>query len=122
MCGIRTWACPISIYASDRGCYTPLPRFPKVTQDITLKVSSDLSYQDLSDCVSEEISNMRPENTFTELAPLDIFQREDDSGHKNVTFRLEIASYDRTLTDPEVNKLLDGVAEAAKGKFGAERL
>lgn len=102
--------------------YTPLPHFPKVSQDVSLKVPADLQYQDLFDCAWEEIQKSRPENSFAELSPLDIFQRDDDVKHKHVTFRLEIASYDRTLTDPEVNKLLDGVADAAKTKFGAERL
>lgn len=107
------------VHAND---YTPLPRFPKVTQDITLKVASDVPYQELFDDAWAEIQDSRPQNSFAELQPLDIFQREDDTGHKHVTFRLEIASYDRTLTDPEVNKLLDGVTEAAKSKFNAERL
>ncbi len=35
--------------------YVPLPRFPKVTQDITLKVPADLAYQDLFDFVSDEV-------------------------------------------------------------------
>ncbi|HVX48366.1 MAG TPA: phenylalanine--tRNA ligase subunit beta [Candidatus Saccharimonadales bacterium] len=107
---------------TDTDRYTPLPRFPKVTQDITLKVAADLPFQELFDCVWEEVEKSRPENSLAKLSPLDIFQREDSDGQKHVTFRLEIASYDRTLTDPEVNKLLDRVAAAAKAKFGAERL
>jgi phenylalanyl-tRNA synthetase beta chain len=102
--------------------YVPLPRFPKVTQDVTLKVPADLSYQDLFDFASQELGKVQPKNTLPNLSPRDIFQREDDEGHKQITFRLEIASYNRTLTDPEVNKLLDTIATAAKTKYGAERI
>ena len=102
--------------------YVSLPRFPKVTQDITLKVPADLAYQELYDFVSDELSKAQPKNTLLGLRPRDIFQREEDKAHKQVTFHLKIASYDRTLTDPEVNKLLDSVAAAAKTKFGAERI
>lgn len=101
--------------------YAPLPRFPKVTQDITLKVSADLSYQELSDFLQDQLDKAKPQETLFSLSPLDIFQPEK-AHHKNVTFRLTIASYERTLTDAEVNKLLDEVAAAAKTKFSAERI
>lgn len=111
-----------SIISRDGTAYVPLPRFPKVTQDITLKVSADLNYAELHDFVWGELEKARPGRTHAQLDPRDIFQREDDKAHKQVTFRFEIASYERTLTDPEINKLLDGAAAAAKEKFGAERV
>ncbi len=102
--------------------YVTLPRFPKVSQDITLKVLGSLAYQDLFDFVWSELSSAQPKNTLPSLGPRDIFQRPEDQDHKQITFHLEIASYDRTLTDAEVNKMLDVVAEAAHEKFGAERI
>ncbi|HVV67388.1 MAG TPA: phenylalanine--tRNA ligase subunit beta [Candidatus Saccharimonadales bacterium] len=102
--------------------YTALPRFPAVTQDITLKVPADMEYQTLCDFLWGQVEELRPRNTRVQISPRDIFQREDDEEHKQVTFRLEIASYERTLTDPEVNKVLDEAAAAAKEKFGAERV
>ncbi len=102
--------------------YVALPRFPKVTQDITLKVSADLKFQELSDFVHGEVEKSQPKNSFSELEPRDIFQRQDDKKHKQVTFHLRIASYDRTLTDTEVNKLLDSMAAAAHKRFGAQRI
>lgn len=107
---------------TDANNYVALPRFPKVSQDITLKVAEDLSYQELFDCVSEEIQKAQPKNSFIKLSPLDIFQRPEDQEHKQITFHLEIANYDRTLTDTEVNKLLESAAAAAHKKIGAERI
>jgi phenylalanyl-tRNA synthetase beta chain len=102
--------------------YESISRFPKVTQDMTLRLPADVPYQALDGLVAEQIAALRPERSYTSLLPIDIFQREDDAEHKQITFRLEIASYERTLTDPEVNKLLDEVAAAAKAKFDAERI
>lgn len=102
--------------------YVPLPRFPKVTQDITLKVAANLPYQELYQFVWDELAKVQPEHTLPTLGPLDIYQREDDAEHKQVSFRLAIASFERTMTDTEVNNLLDTVAAAAKEKFGAERV
>ena len=108
---------------SEKGLkYQPLPRFPKVSQDITLKVPTELSYQELAGFAEALLEELKAEQTLLALSPLDIYQRDDDTEHKQVTFRLEIASYERTLTDAEVNKLLDTLAAAAHDKFGAERV
>lgn len=102
--------------------YAPLPRFPKVTQDITLKVAADLTFQELYDFFWNELARVRPASTLPMLQALDIYQREDDPAHKQITFRLSIASYEKTLTDTEVSKLLDAAAGAAREKLGAERI
>jgi phenylalanyl-tRNA synthetase beta chain len=102
--------------------YVPLSRFPKVTQDITLKIPAELTYQELFAFLKEETSKAKPKNALAALTPVDIYQKADDQAHKQVTLRLTIASYDRTLTDTEVNKLLEAVAGAARERFGAERI
>ncbi len=100
--------------------YRPISRFPKVQQDISLKVLAKLSYGELFDFVKESLD--APNNTLVEWIPLDIYQSKDDKIHKHVTFRMSIVSYERTMTDQEVNKLLDEIAANAHEKFGAERI
>lgn len=103
--------------------YVALPRFPKVTQDITLKVPVVLSYQQLFDFVlNSSHKSSRPERTLSSLGPIDIFQKEDEPEHKRITLRFTLASHDRTLTDEEVNRLLDEVAAAAQIELQAERI
>jgi len=101
--------------------YEALPRFPKVTQDITLRISSELPFADLSDFVIRVLSEVKPGQARLGVKPLGIFQREDDSAHKQVSFRVELASYEKTLRDVEVSKLLDELAVRAKEHFSAER-
>jgi phenylalanyl-tRNA synthetase beta chain len=102
--------------------YVPLPRFPKVEQDMCLRIGSEMSFQQLYDFVREQIAMSQPENVYVVISPVDIYQREGDKAHKQITVRLSIASYERTLTDAEVAKLLDVVASAAHAKFNAERV
>ena len=100
--------------------YTPLPRFPAVLQDITLKIPTKLTYQELYDYLQKELNQTKPDNSLAAFSPIDIYQKEED--HKNVTLRLKIASYERTLTDAEVNKLLDQIAKIAKTELAAQRI
>jgi phenylalanyl-tRNA synthetase beta chain len=98
--------------------YVPISRYPKVEQDITLRVPAELPYGSLEVFISDELTSI--ENTHFTVAPLDIFQKDKD--HKNISFRVTVSSYDKTLTAEEVNKLLDDIAAKANNSLQAERV
>lgn len=102
--------------------YRPLSRFPKVTQDISLKVGSSVSYQSLAEAFQAAVDELKPDRTYVQLEPLGIYQAAADQEHKSVTLRLIIVSYDRTLTDKEVNHLLEQAASSLNQSLGAERI
>ena len=102
--------------------YIPLPKFPKINQDICLRVESSMNYSTLFETVWDEIGQNKPEATFFNLSLVDIFGKEDDPNHKQITLRLIISAYDRTLTSDLVSELLDRVANKAHESLGAERV
>lgn len=108
--------------AGRAGGYTQLPRFPKVNLDICLAVPASTSAQELYNFVRQKIADVRPEDTLDDLSFLDIYQREDDKEHKQITFHYSIASFVKTMTDTEALALLNHAAEEAKKEFGAERI
>lgn len=108
--------------ATPQSRYKPLPKFPAVTQDICLRVPAELPYGDLYQFVREHLHQNRPDQTSHTLTPVDIYQRDNDPDHKQITLRLAIASFERTLTDDEVNNLLDSIAQAAHQQYAAERV
>jgi len=102
--------------------YIPLPRFPKTEQDMTLRVSVEFSHHEVFDFISKELTTIQPKKTLRRLRVIDRYQSPESPGLVNITFRLELTSYEKTLRDHEVSKLLDDVALLAKEKFGAERI
>ncbi len=108
--------------ASAEKTYAPLSRFPAVTQDISLKVSDHVQYEDVFSLVWLVVNEHKPGECDVQLMPLSIYQSADTTAYKTITLRLVIASYDKTLTDQDVTQVLDTVAAAAKEKFDAERL
>jgi len=102
--------------------YRPLSRFPKVTQDISLKVASDVSYESLLSSVRQAVNENQPGECEYLLTPLSIYQPEDDASQKTITLRLAIASYEKTLTDKDVSAILDAVTSEAAKKLNAERI
>ncbi len=103
--------------------YKPLSRFPSTEQDISFKVSVDVSYAQLTSCVAQELVAAQEEQGYeTKLVPVDIYQDSKDVTHKHITLRITLTHDDRTLTTEEVNKLLDKIATQAKSKLKATRL
>ena len=112
----------LSLLSERKTTYMPLPKFPKVTQDISLRVPSNVQYGSLFETLQAALTKSKPENTHAELEPIDIYASKDTAADKHVTFRLAIASYDRTLTADLVNNLLDAVAASAAKKYSAVRI
>ncbi len=102
--------------------YQPLPRFPEVSQDICLKVPSANSFGTVEKLVQETLQSNKPDHTRLTLNTLDIYQRPDDTDHKQITFSVQLASYERTLTSKDLSALMEKVAAAAKEKLNAEQI
>lgn len=102
--------------------YQKLSRFPRLEQDICLKIPSDVLYGTLYDCVKKATTELQSKETLVHLTPIDIYQRDDDPEHKQITFRVSMTNYSRTLTDEEGTKVLDHIAEKAKHELVADRI
>jgi len=99
--------------------YTAISKFPKVEQDISLRVSESQAYQPVFGELLAGLQELSGESLQTTLTPLDIYQKDND---KHFTFRLSAAHHGKTLKATEINSLLDKLADRAKQKFNAERI
>jgi phenylalanyl-tRNA synthetase beta chain len=102
--------------------YNALPKFPKVMQDITLRVPATLPHATLHGFVKDYLEKHKEDRTKLTVIDKDIYQRQDDKDYKQVTFSISIASYEKTMRDEEVNKLLDNLVLATKAQIDAERV
>lgn len=102
------------------GRYHPMLKFPATEQDVCLKVSTETSYAQLQKLVSEVLAH--DARIRVSIDPLDIYQRQDDAVHKQITFRITLQHHDRTLTTSEVNELLEGMVNSVNTSIGAERI
>lgn len=101
--------------------YTPLSRFPSVTQDISLRVATDISHDKLFNLAQETIMMILPSEVIARVETIGIYQ-PNDSDTKTITFRIKVTSYERTLTDSEVTGYLDTLTEQTTQKLQAVRI
>lgn len=101
--------------------YVPLSRFPKLTQDISLKVQTAIMFGDVQATADAALDQFRSDLLRLTLAPLGVYQPAD-GGTKTITLRLTAVHYERTLTDAEVTTYLDAIATAAAENHSAEKV
>ncbi len=88
--------------------YQPLSRYPGTERDICFQVNRDSAYSDVVR-PAEEI--LRTTGLITAVRPLDIYQPEEGDT-KNITVRINLTSYEKTMTNDEVTAVIDKVIEA----------
>ncbi len=85
--------------------YQPLSRYPGTERDICFQVSNETTYAQIAQTAQDAL---RESGLITSLEPLDIYQPEDGTT-KNITVRIKLASYDKTLTNEEVTAVVERV-------------
>jgi len=87
--------------------YEPLSKYPSTDRDICFQVKSGVSYDQVYSAAKQALADA---NVHTSVAPLDIYQPESGET-KNITLRITLGAYDRTLTGDEVHTIMAEVTE-----------
>ncbi|MDR2063987.1 MAG: phenylalanine--tRNA ligase subunit beta [Candidatus Nomurabacteria bacterium] len=96
--------------------YRPLPRYPSAKRDMTFKIDSALPYAQLESLVHQTLEDG---DVWFQLEPVSIYQGENET-KKNISFRLNFASFNKTLTSAEIADIIKTIADKTAEKLGAE--
>lgn len=102
---------------SAKDSYAPLSRYPSVTRDVCFRVGADVSYGQLYESIAGvEVSA----NTDVKIEPIDIYQAEQDTDSKQITFRINITDHEKTLDSKEAENIISSITNRAAEAVGAE--
>lgn len=87
--------------------YEPLSKYPAAERDVSFRVASDVTYQQVYGAAEEALSDSVLRTT---IAPLDIY-RPESGDTKNIALRFTLSSYDKTLTGDEVHEIMSAVTD-----------
>lgn len=96
--------------------YQPLSRYPRVSQDISIKVATDISYQAIFQTSFKSID----QHYNPSVTPISIFQSSQDKTHKTITLHIELVSYQQTLTSQQAHTVIDEVGEKLEKTYQAQ--
>jgi phenylalanyl-tRNA synthetase beta subunit len=90
-------------------------QYQTVKRDITFRVSAELEYAKLANLICKTLAEQK---LWFECEPISIWQG-DDKSTKNISFNLTFASYEKTLTGPEIAEIVDEITNTAAKQLNA---
>ncbi|HEM61769.1 MAG TPA: phenylalanine--tRNA ligase subunit beta, partial [Chloroflexi bacterium] len=94
----------------------PLPRFPSVTQDMSLVLPEEVPAQEVEDAIRKSGGRL-----LVGVDLFDVYRGEPiPAGRKSLAYSLTYRHEERTLTDKEVSKVHSRIASQLSKQLGAE--
>lgn len=100
---------------SELPSFTPLSRYPSSSRDLAVVVDEEVSVSDVMNSVREKVGT-----DLESLTLFDIYRGKGiDSQRKSVALGLTWQSASRTLTDDEINNLMDSIITTLQTRYNA---
>ena len=96
--------------------YQALPKFPAVTRDISMLINEKVIVKEIEQTIRENAGRLM-EN----LKLFDVYKGNQVlAGHKSVSYSISFRAAERTLTDDDVNPVMERIVKGLEEKFGAK--
>lgn len=96
--------------------YKPLPKYPSMARDIALVVKEQVLVGDI-----EKIILKHGQGIIEKVELFDIYRGDQiEEGLKSIAFSIIYRSYEKTLTEEEVNKTLTNIINDLENTLGAK--
>ena len=96
--------------------FKPLPKYPSINRDIAIIVAEQISVDQINKTILGFNSQI-----IKKVELFDVFRgKQIERGYKSVAFSIIFQAEDRTLTDEEVDKMMESVKIQLKNCFQAE--
>ena len=96
--------------------YKQLPKYPAITRDIAMVVSDEINVRQIEDVFRKTRSNI-----LESYELFDVYKgKQVGEGLKSVAYSLSFRAADKTLTDDEVNTVMENIISELEKKLNAK--
>lgn len=88
--------------------YQPFSKFPYIVRDIALWVPADTEPESVLALIAKEAGEL--------AVRTELFDRFEKEGRVSLAFRLVFQSFERTLTEQEVNAIMEKISAALQAQ------
>ena len=86
--------------------YEPISKFPTVKRDLSFVVEKNVVFKDIKDVIQKSGGKL-----LSGLQLFDIYEDKKLGNNKSLAFSLEFSSFDKTLTDEEINPIIGKIVK-----------
>jgi phenylalanyl-tRNA synthetase beta chain len=97
-----------SLYKAQKksSVYEPISKFPTVKRDLSFVVEKNVVFKDIKDVILKSGGKL-----LSGLQLFDIYEDKKLGNNKSLAFSLEFSSFDKTLTDEEINPIIGKIVK-----------
>ena len=109
------WKALFSLVRKDKVAFKELPRFPEVRRDLALLLDESVSYAEL-----QEAAFKTGKKLIRRVTLFDVYRGDKiPAGKKQYALSFVIQDLEKTLTDPDVERVMDKLLSTFQNQFGA---
>ncbi len=95
--------------------YKDISKFPSIKKDLALVVDTNIQACSLANAMKKAAGNK-----LESIEVFDVYEGKGiEEGKKSLAFSLTFTSFDKTLTDEEINPILEKIIQTARNDFKA---
>ena len=101
--------------AKKKKAFRPIPKLPAITRDLAIVLGDDISVRKTEEVIRSQAGQHLESISFFDLykgAPV-------PAGKKSLAWSLTFRSHERTLTDAEIDEVMNSILNSLKEQFGA---
>ena len=109
------WRVLFDLVKRDKVSFRELPKFPEVRRDLALLLDESVSYAEL-----ELAAKKAAKKLLKGVSLFDVYRGEKiPAGKKQYAMSFVLQDLEKTLTDADVERAMDGILKAFQTQFGA---
>ena len=114
--GMIEWETLVALSEEQSLIYRDVPRFPEVRRDLALLIDKQISFVEI-----ENIARQTEKRILKEVNLFDVYEDEAKLGKQKKSYAVSFTFQDqnKTLTDKEIDKIMDKLTKSYETKLGA---
>ena len=111
-----SWPALFTLIKRGKVSFKDLPKFPEVRRDLALLLDESVAYADLRACAFKQAKKLLKSVTL-----FDVYRGDKiPAGKKQYALGFVLQDLEKTLTDQDVERAMDGILKAFVSNFGAQ--
>jgi len=93
-----------------------ISKFPKIQRDLSIEIDINISSLEIINFIKKRIHK----KIYQDIFVFDVYKKYNSSLKKSIALRIIFQSFDRTLKDNEINKIIENIVSAIYERYNAK--